>query len=146
MIIQSYTTSFLKQLLEGVHDFRSSDGDVFKLALYTEDANLNINTTEYSTTGEVVATGYTSGGITLTNVNPSIYNSCAISDFDDVSWTAEITARGALIYNTTPAHTYSNPSVVVLDFGINRVSTNGVFRVQFPLATDATAIIALGAV
>lgn len=146
MIIQSYTTSFLKQLLEGVHDFRSVGGDTFKMALYSESANLNINTTAYTTDGEITASGYTAGGIVLTNVNPSIYNSYAISDFDDVSWTANITARGALIYNTTPAHTYSNPSVVVLDFGMNRLSTNGVFRVQFPLATDLTAIIALGAV
>lgn len=145
MIIQSYTTSFLKQLLEGVHDFRSVGGDTFKMALYTESAELNISTEAYTTVGEVVASGYTAGGITLTNISPSVYTNYAIADFDDVSWTADITARGALIYNSTPAHTYSNPSVVVLDFGMNRLSTNGVFRVQFPLATAMTAIIALGA-
>lgn len=145
MIIQSYTTSFLKQLLEGVHDFRSVGGDTFKMALYTESANLDISTLAYTSEHEVVASGYTAGGIVLTNISPSVYTNYAIADFDDVSWTADITARGALIYNTTPSHTYTNPSVVVLDFGMNRLSTDGVFRVQFPAATAMTAIIALGA-
>lgn len=145
MIIQSYTTSFLKQLLEGVHDFRVSGGDVFKLALYEESATLNVNTLTYTSVGEVVASGYTSGGITLTNISPTVYNLSAITDFNDVSWSSQITARGGLIYNTTPLHTYSNPSCVVLDFGMNRLSTNGVFRVQFPLPTDVTAIVVLGA-
>jgi hypothetical protein len=105
-----------------------------------------VYTTEYTSVGEVVASGYTAGGITLTNINPSIYGLSAIADFDDVSWTAEIVARGGLIYNTTPAHTYSNASCFVLDFGMNRLSTDGIFRIQFPLATDATAILRLSAV
>ena len=70
-IVQAFCTSFKKQLLEGVHDFRASGGDTFKVALYTEAANINSTTTAYTTTGEIVASGYTAGGLTLTNITPS---------------------------------------------------------------------------
>lgn len=144
MIIQGYTTSFLRQLLEAVHDFRVDGAHVYKLALYEESAALSSSTTTYSSTGEIVASGYTAGGITLTQVDPTEDGLNVYTDFGDVSWTADITSRGGLIYNTTPNHTYTNPSVCVLDFGMDRVSVNGVFRVQFPLPTGTTAIIKLG--
>lgn len=142
-ITQAMCTSFKDQLLEGAHDFRSSGGDTFKLALYTSSATLDATTTAYSATNEVGNSGsYSAGGGTLTNISPTTSGTTALTDFDDLSFTsATITARGALIYNTTPAHTYTNPSVVVLDFGSDKTSTSGTFTIQFPAATASDAII-----
>jgi hypothetical protein len=142
-ITQAMCTSFKDQLLEGAHDFRLSGGDTFKLALYTSAATLDATTTAYSATNEVGNSGtYSAGGGTLTNVTPTTSGTTAFTDFADLSFTsATITARGALIYNTTPAHTYTNPSVVVLDFGSDKTSTSGTFTIQFPAATSSDAII-----
>jgi hypothetical protein len=135
-------TSFKQQLLEAVHDFRSG-GDTFKLALYTNSASFTAATTAYTATNEVGASGsYAAGGGTLTNVNPSTSGTTALTDFSDLTFTtATITARGALIYNTTPTHTYTNPTVVVLDFGSDRTSTAGDFTIVFPTANATDAII-----
>lgn len=136
-------TSFKDQILEGVHDFRSSGGDTFKIALYSSAATLDATTTTYSATNEVANSGtYAAGGGTLTNVTPTTTGTTAFTDFDDISFTsATINARGALIYNTTPTHTYTNPSVVVLDFGGDKISTSGTFTIQFPAADASNAII-----
>jgi len=137
-------TSFKDELLEGVHDFRASpSGDTFKLALYTNSASFTAATTAYTATNEVGDSGtYSAGGGTLTNVSPSTSGTTAFTDFADLSFTsATITARGALIYNTTPAHTYTNPTVVVLDFGSDKTSTAGTFTIQFPTADASNAII-----
>ena len=136
-------TSFKDELLEGVHDFRSSGGDTFKIALYTSSATLDATTTAYSATNEVANSGtYAAGGGTLTNVSPTTSGTTAFTDFDDISFTsATINARGALIYNTTPTHTYTNPSVAVLDFGGDKISTSGTFTIQFPAADASNAII-----
>jgi hypothetical protein len=136
-------TSFKQQLLEAVHDFRLSGGDTFKLALYTNNASFTAATTAYTATNEVAASGsYAAGGGTLTRVNPTTSGTTAFTDFDDLSFTsATITARGALIYNSTPTHTYTNPVVAVLDFGSDKVSTNGTFTIQFPTPDAGTAVI-----
>jgi hypothetical protein len=136
-------TSFKQQLLEGVHDFRASGGDTFKLALYTNSASFTAATTAYTSTNEVGNSGsYSAGGGALTNVNPSSSGTTALTDFNDLTFTsATITARGALIYNTTPAHTYTNPTVVVLDFGSDKTSTSGDFQIVFPTADASNAII-----
>lgn len=136
-------TSFKQQLLEGAHDFRASGGDTFKLALYTNSASFTAATTAYTSTNEVANSGsYSAGGGTLTNVNPSASGTTALTDFADITFTsATITARGALIYNTTPAHTYTNPTVVVLDFGADKTSTSGDFQIVFPTADASNAII-----
>lgn len=136
-------TSFKQQLLEGVHDFRSAGGDTFKLALYDNSASFTAATTAYTATGEVAASGsYTAGGGTLTNISPTTSGTTAFNDFADLTFTtATITAYGAMIYNTTPTHTYTNPTVVVLDFGGARTSTAGDFTIVFPAATSSTAII-----
>jgi hypothetical protein len=142
MIVQAFCTSFKKQLLEGVHDFRVVVGDVFKIALYTEAANINVTTSQYTTTGEISGTGYTAGGLTLTNIAPSEYNLAGVCSFETATWAgASFSARGALIYNTTPAHTYTNPVCLVLDFGTTRFAVNNSFSVQFPQITDLSAII-----
>jgi hypothetical protein len=136
-------TSFKQQLLEGVHDFRASGGDTFKLALYTNSASFTAATTAYTATNEVANSGsYSAGGGTLANVNPSASGTTALTDFADITFTsATITARGALIYNTTPTHTYTNPTVVVLDFGSDKTSTAGDFQIVFPTADASNAII-----
>jgi hypothetical protein len=142
-ITQAMPTSFKQQLLEAVHDFRNSGGDTFKIALYTSSATLGASTTAYSSTNEVASGGgYTTGGETLTRVNPTTSGTTAFTDFADVTWSAStITARGALIYNTTPTHTYTNPACAVLDFGSDKVSTSGDFTVVFPTADASNAII-----
>lgn len=135
-------TSFKQQILEAVHDFRSG-GDTFKLALYDNNAAFTAATTAYTASDEVGNSGtYAAGGGTLTNVNPTATGTTAFTDFDDISFTsATITAYGALIYNSTPTHTYTNPTVCVLDFGGAKTSTSGTFTVIFPTADASSAII-----
>ena len=138
-------TSFKKELLYGVHDFDLSSGDTFKIALYTNSASFNAATTAYTTSNEVSGTGYTAGGGALTNVDPTSSGTTALTDFQDETFSsATITARGALIYNTTPNTTslsVTNPSVVVLDFGADKTSTAGDFTIVFPTADASNAII-----
>ena len=140
-ITQAIANAFKKQLLEGDQNFSSSSGDVFKLALYTSSATLNSATTSYTTTQEVPASGqYTAGGGALTGQNTSIASGVAIVDFNDLSFTGvTLTARGALIYNTSSAVT--NAAVAVLDFGADKTATSGTFTVQFPAATTSAAIL-----
>jgi len=137
-------TSFKKELMFGVHDF-ANGADTFKIALYTSSATLDDTTTAYSATNETSGTGYSAGGGVLTNVDPSTSGTTAFTDFADETWTtASITARGALIYNSTPNTTsisVTNPSVVVLDFGADKTSTAGDFTVVFPTADATNAII-----
>jgi hypothetical protein len=142
-ITQAMCTSFKTQILEAVHDFRSSGGDTFKIALYSSAATLDATTTAYTSSDEVANSGtYAAGGGTLTNVSPTTSGTTSFTDFDDISFTsATINARGALIYNSTPTHTYTNPSVAVLDFGGDKISTSGTFTIQFPTADASNAII-----
>jgi len=142
-ITQAMCTSFKDELLEAVHDFRAVGGDTFKIALYSSAATLAASTTAYTTSNEVSASGsYSAGGGTLTNISPTTSGTTAFTDFDDISFTsATINARGALIYNSTPTHTYTNPAVAVLDFGGDKISTAGTFTIQFPTASASDAII-----
>jgi len=136
-------TSFKVQILEGVHDFRTAGGDTFKLALYDDSAAFTAATTAYTVTNEVANSGtYAAGGGTLVNVTPTSSGTTAFTDFADLSFTsATITAYGALIYNSTPTHTYTNPTVCVLDFAGAKTSTNGTFTIIFPTADATDAII-----
>ena len=137
-ISQAMCTSFKKELLEGVHNFKDSGGDTFKIALYTSSASLGAATTAYSTTNEISGTGYTAGGNTLTRVDPSSSGTTGFTDFANTTWcSATITARGALIYNDTD----SDKAVAVLDFGADKTSTAGDFTNQFPVADASNAII-----
>ena len=139
-ITQAIANAFKKQLLEGDQNF-ASGGDKFKLALYTSSATLNSATTAYSATNEVANSGqYTAGGGDQTGQNTSIASGVAIVDFADLSFTGvTLTARGALIYNTSSAVT--NAAVAVLDFGGDKTATSGTFTVQFPAFTTAAAIL-----
>ncbi len=132
-------TSFKKELLEAVHNFKNSGGDTFKIALYTNSASFDATTTAYTASNEVTGTNYTAGGNTLTRVDPTSSGTTAFTDFADTTCASStITARGAMIYNDTAA---GNPAVVILDFGSDKTSTNGDFTVVFPTADASNAII-----
>jgi|TARA_Y100001951_G_scaffold92033_1_gene86516 hypothetical protein len=147
-IAQAMCTSFKKELLEGVHNFKNSGGNDFKLALFAEGtgakgsttATLGATTTALVTTGEVTSSGtYSTGGGLLTRVDPTTSGTTAFTDFNDLSFTtATITAMGALIYNDSAS---GNPAVCVLDFTSNKTSTSGTFTIQFPTADASNAII-----
>jgi hypothetical protein len=152
-ITQAMTTSFKAELMLAVHDFRLTSGDSFKLSLYTSSATIDANTTAYTATNEVSGTNYTAGGGALTDLGVTASNTNAsagtgFTDFSDLTFTtATITARGALIYNTTPSAngtantTLTNASVCALDFGGDKTSTAGDFTIIFPTASNTAAII-----
>ena len=136
--------SFKKQLLAGEHDFDSAGGDTFKLAMYTNAATLGASTTNYATTNEVTSpSGYTAGGKALVNQGVKVSSGVAITDFADLSFTGvTLTARGALIYNTTTdGGTGTTEAVAVLDFGGDKTATAGTFTIQFPAFTTSAAIL-----
>jgi hypothetical protein len=136
-------TSFKQELLVGSHNFTASTGDTFKLAMYTNSASFDASTTDYTVTNEVSGTGYSAGGGTLTNVTPTTSGTTALTDFADLTFSSStITARGALIYNTTTAGgTGTTDTVVVLDFGSDKSSSAGDFTIVFPTADASNAII-----
>ena len=137
-------TSFKQELLTGSHNFTNSSGDAFKLALYDNNASFTAATTDYTATNEVGNSGsYAAGGGALTNVTPTTSGTTAFTDFADLTFTsATITARGALIYNTTTgAGTGTTDSIVVLDFGSDKSSTAGDFQSVFPTADATNALI-----
>lgn len=140
-ITQALPNSFKKQLLDGDQDFTTpaGTGDRFKLALYVSTATLGAATTSYTTGGEVSASGtYVAGGKALVNSGTSVVSTVAFTDFADLSFTGvTITARGALIYNTS----FSNSAVAVLNFGSDKTATDGTFTIQFPAFTSTAAII-----
>ena len=136
-------TSFKQQLLQAKHDFTASSGDTFKLAMYTNSATFTAATTAYTTSQEVSGTGYSAGGAALTNVTPTTSSTTALTDFADLTFSsATVTARGALIYNTTTgAGSGTTDTVLVLDFGSDKSSTAGDFTIVFPTADASNAII-----
>jgi hypothetical protein len=148
-ITQAMCTSFKVDILKGIHAFgtsvvrASTAADTFKIALYTSSASLDATTTAYSTSNEVTGTGYTAGGNTLSSTTPSSYpptssGTTAYLGFNNTTWsTSTITARGALIYNSTQ----SDKAVAVLDFGGDKSSTAGDFTIQFPTYDSTNAII-----
>ena len=138
-ITQAMCTSFKKELLEGVHNFKNSGGNDFKLALYTSSASLDASTTAYTTSNEASGTNYTAKGASLTRVDPSTSGTTALTDFADLTFSnASVTARGCLIFNDTAS---GDPAVCVLDFGGEKTSTAGDFTIQFPTADSSNAII-----
>ena len=155
-ITQAMATSFKAELLLGVHDFRptgQTGADTFKLALYTSSASLDANTTAYTSSQESSGSNYTAGGLALTNTGDTATNINAntgtgFCDFSDLTFpNVSVTARGALIYNTTPSAnsnantTLTNAAVCVLDFGADKTSTDGDFTIIFPTNDASNAII-----
>ena len=151
-ITQAICTSFKQEILQGIHNFTSGSGggtttttgtgNTFKAALYTSSATMSAATTAYSATNEVSGTGYSSGGAALTNVTPTTSSTTALTDFADLTWSgSSITARGAMIYNSSTTGGSANRAVEVLDFGADKTSTSGDFTIQFPTADASNAII-----
>lgn len=143
-ILQTATTSFKVELLQGVHNFGPTSPDTFKIALYTADAALNAGTTVYGTTDEVVGAGYVAGGNTLViSTSPTASNNSANAptayiSFATTTWAAaSFTARGALIYNASK----SDRSVAVLDFGADKTVAGTDFQIVFPTADANSAIV-----
>lgn len=135
MITQTQTTSFKEELYEGIHDLLT---DTIKIALYTANADLGASTTVYTTDQEVTGTGYTAGGVTVTNVTVESSGTTAYVSFDNPQWTGvSFTCRGALIYNASKA----NRSIAVLNFGNDKIVANGTFTVTMPANTATTALI-----
>jgi len=126
--------------MRAVHNFTTSTGNTFKLALYDNSASFTAATTAYTATNEVAASGsYSAGGGALTNVTPTSTSTTAFTDFADLSFTsATITAFGAMIYNDTAA---GDPSVCILDFGGAKTSTSGTFTIIFPTNDSTNAIL-----
>ena len=138
-ITTAMCTSFKKELLEAVHNFKNSGGSTFNLALYTSSASLGAGTTAYTTSNEASGTNYTAKGAALTRVDPSASGTTALTDFADLTFSnATVTARGCLIFNDSAS---GDPAVCALDFGGDKTSTAGDFTVQFPTADASNAII-----
>lgn len=134
MIVQGQTNSFKEELYEGVHNLLT---DTLKIALYTGFADLNLDTTVYSTTNEISGTGYTAGGETLTNTTVNSADDTTYVSFSNVTWNpAAFTCRCALIYNSSK----DNKSVAVLDFGSDKTATS-TFTITFPADTPTSAVI-----
>ncbi len=133
-IRQGLTTSFKQQMLTGAQDLST---DTLKIALYTALSSIDETTTEYTTTNEITGTGYTAGGVSLSNVTISTSQTTAYVTFDNPTWNpASLTARGALIYNNSQ----SNASIAVIDFGSDK-TMSPVFVIQMPANTASTALI-----
>ena len=138
-ITTAMCTTFKKEILEAVHNFKNSGGSTFNLALYTSSASLGASTTAYTTSEEVSGTGYTAKGAALTRVDPSNSGTTALTDFSDLTFSSSsITARGCLIFNDSAS---GDPAVCALDFGGDKTSSSGDFTVQFPTADASNAII-----
>ena len=131
-IVQTQTTSFKAELYEGVHNLTSN---TLKMALYTANADLNADTTVYSSTNEVTGTGYVAGGVVMTGVTINTSGYTVYVNFNNVAFNASVTARCALIYNASQG----NKSIAVLDFGSDKTSTN--FTVTMPQNTATSALI-----
>ena len=128
-------TSFKSELFTGTHNFSSH---TFKLALYTNSATLNASTTAYSTNNEASGPGYSAGGVTLSNVSVNTSGTTAFIDFDDVAISSSsITARGALLYNSSA----SNKAVAVFDFGSNKTSSSSTFTITMPVNDASNALV-----
>jgi len=135
-IQQGQTTIFKKNCLSGLENFAVGTPYVYKIALYTADADLSYATTAYTTSNEITGTGYTAGGKVLTVVPPATDDLTAFISFANVTWSpASFTTRGALIYNST-----TGSAVAVLNFGADKTPTS-TFTITFPTANAANAII-----
>ena len=137
--------SFKKELLQGKHDFDTSS-DTYKLAMFTSQATLGASTQNYATSNEVSSpSGYSAGGKALVNQGVKVSSGVAITDFADLSFTGvTLTARGALIYNTTTdGGSNTTDAVAVLNFGADKTATSGTFTIQFPAFTTSASILRL---
>ena len=151
-ITQALCTSFKQEILQGIHNFTNGSGggtttstgtgNTFKIALFTSSASLGASTSAYADSNQASGTGFAAGGNTLTNVTPTTSSTTALVDFADTTWSSStITARGALIYNSSTTAGSANRAVAVLDFGTDKTTSSGDFTITFPTADASSAII-----
>ncbi len=137
-IIQTLTTSFKVEVAQALHNFTTGTGNVFKLALYTANADLGASTTAYTTAGEVSGTNYSAGGITLTNITPAFQGTTSYWSFQTATFSnVTLTTNGALIYNSTNG----NRSVAVLNFGVNITKSGQDLVITFPVNDATNAVL-----
>ena len=137
-IIQTLTTSFKVEVAQALHNFTTGTGNVFKLALYTANADLGASTTAYTTAGEVSGTNYSAGGIVLTNITPSFQGTTSYWSFQNATFSnVTLTTNGALIYNSTNG----NRSVAVLNFGVNITKSAQDLVITFPVNDATNAVL-----
>ena len=137
-IIQTLTTSFKVEVAQALHNFTTGTGNVFKLALYTANADLGASTTAYTAAGESSGTNYSAGGIVLTNITPSFQGTTSYWSFQNATFTnVTLTTNGALIYNSTNG----NRSVAVLNFGVNITKTAQDLVITFPVNDATNAVL-----
>lgn len=140
MILQGTCDSFRGEILQGIHSFTL---DTFKFALYqAPSANLSSSTTSYSSTGELVSTGYTAGGQSLLSVAVNVVPGIAYVTFNPPSWTLPLIPGidGGLIYNSSKA----NRAVAVFNFGTTRYpKSGGSFIIALPYDPINNALIRL---
>lgn len=133
MSVQTQTTSFKAECWQAIHNLLT---DTLKVALYTGASTLDASTTAYTTTGEITGSGYTAGGATITGVTIGTDGYTAYCSFTNPSWTGALTARYALIYNSSKA----NRSIAVLDFGADKTSVS-TFTITLPANTATSALL-----
>jgi len=140
-ISSAVCNSFKQEILVGTHNFTTTSGNDFKLAMYTSSASLGAGTTAYASTNEITnasGSAYSAGGKEIVSVTPVLDGTVAVCDFADISFTsASFTANGCLIYNDTQA----NKAVCVVAFGGDKTVSSGTFTIQFPAAAASTAIV-----
>jgi len=135
---QVVCNSFKVELFKAIHDFTTSTGDTFKIALYTSASTVGASTTAYTTAGEVSGPGYTAGGATLAAVTPTLVGTTVVIDFADVTFSGvTLTYVKALIYNSTKA----NRAVAAFDFESNRTVSGGNLIIQMPPPDPSSAIL-----
>jgi hypothetical protein len=143
-IASAICNTFKVEILKAVHNFNTSGGNTFNLALYTSSASMGAGTTAYATTNEIANTSgssYSAKGKALTNITPVLNSTTAVVDFDNISWTsASFTANGCLIFNDTAT---GDPACCVIAFGGDKTVTSGTFTIEFPAATAGNAIIGI---
>ena len=141
-ITSAICNSFKQEILEAEHNFATSGGNTFNLALYDSSADLSKTTTAYTTSEELADTGgYTAKGNALTSVTPVLDSDTAVCDFANTSWTsASFTANGCLIFNDSAS---GDPACCTIAFGGDKTVTSGTFTIEFPAAAASTAIIQL---
>ena len=138
-------TSFKQEVAQALHNFTASTGNTFNIALIKvgPTGTYGAASTNYSNiTGnsdEVTGTGYTAGGVALTNVTPSTSGTTAFWSFSpNPSWTsATFSTTACMIYNVTNG----NRSVSTHDFGGTQTVAAGTFTVVMPTNNSSTAIL-----
>jgi hypothetical protein len=127
-----YAITFLNALKNDLAvDLDDTTADRFKVMLVTSAYTPNFGTHDFKAdvTNEVVGTGYSAGGESLTSVTLTQSAGTITFDADDVTWASStITARGAVVYDDSLT---DDPLIAYIDFGADKSSSAGDFVLSF---------------